>query len=85
MTAGLPLMTIVFTPLTKGVLQPFELSGAMSATDAAIRKKIYGSVTRALINSNEEMAYITKVVKSLDKSGLLTKETSKTIKNETKE
>ena len=39
----------------------------MSATDAAIQKKIYGSSTKALIISNEEMEDIIKIVKSLQK------------------
>ena len=40
MTAGLPLMTSVLTPLAKSVLLPFGSSTAMSATNAAIQKKI---------------------------------------------
>ena len=43
MTTGLPL----------NVLLPLWLSGVMSAPDAAIQKKIYGSGTSALIISNE--------------------------------
>ena len=38
----------------------------------------------ALIVSNEEMGDIMKIVKSLEESGLLTKEISETIKNESK-
>ena len=57
----------------------------MSASDAAIQKKIYGSETTALIISNEEMKDIMKIVKSLKESGLLVKEISETIKNEAKE
>ena len=40
LTAGLPLMKSVLTPLVKTVLLPFVLSAAISATDAAIQKKI---------------------------------------------
>ena len=47
--------------------------------------KIYGSGTTALIISNEEMENIMKIVKSYEKSGLLVKGISETIKNETKE
>ena len=47
MTAGLPLMKNVLTPLAKGVLIPLGLT---AATDAAIQKKS-GSVTTALIIS----------------------------------
>ena len=57
----------------------------MSAADAAIQNKIYGSGTTALIISNEEMEDIMKIVKSLEESGLLIKGTSEKIKNETKE
>ena len=39
MTAGLPLMKTVFTPLAKIVLIPLGLTAA----DKAILKKIYGS------------------------------------------
>ena len=57
----------------------------MSASDAAIQKKIYGSETTALIISNEEMEDIMKLVQSLEESGLLIKEISQTIKNEARE
>ena len=40
MAPGLPLFKSVFTPLAKSVLLPFGLSAAMSAIDAAIKKKI---------------------------------------------
>ena len=39
MTAGLPLMKSVLSPLAKNVLLPFGLSAPMSATDTAIKKK----------------------------------------------
>ena len=39
MTAGLPLMKSVLTPLAKNILLPFGLSPAMSATDSSIKKK----------------------------------------------
>ena len=63
MTAGLPSMKSARTPLAKSVLIPLGLSAGMSATDAAIHKKIYGSGTTALIISNEEMEDIMKIVK----------------------
>ena len=83
----------VLTPSAKSVLLPLGLSAGMSAADAAIQKKIYGPGcpsdlalrTTALIISNEEMEDIIKIVKSLEESGLLIKEISETIKNETKE
>ena len=73
MTAGLPLMKSVFTPLAKSILLPLGLSVGMSTVDAAIQKKIYGSGTKALIFSNKEMEDIIKILKSLEESGLLIK------------
>ena len=68
-------------PLAKSVLMLLGLTAAMSATDAAIQKKIYGSdcpldlalQTTALIISNEEIQDIMNIVKSLEESGLLIK------------
>ena len=57
----------------------------MSAADAAIQKKIYGSGTTALIIANEELEDIMEIVTSLEESGLLVKGISGTIKNETKQ
>ena len=93
MKAGLPLMKSVLTSLGKSVLIPLGLSAGMPAVNAAIQKKIYGSgcpldlasSAAALIISNEEMEDIMKIIKSLEKSGLLTKLISETIKNEVKE
>ena len=85
MTAGLPLMKSVFTPLAKSVLIPLGLSAGILVADAAIQNKIYGSVTTALIISNEEMENIMKIVKSLEESGLLIKGITETIKNEAKD
>ena len=48
MTAGLLLMKKVITPLAKSVLLPLGLSAVMSAADAAIQKKIYGSRTKLI-------------------------------------
>ena len=57
----------------------------MSAADAAIQKKIYGSGTTVLTISNEEMEDTIKIVKSLDESRLLIKGISETIKSEAKQ
>ena len=73
MTAGLPLMKTVLTPLAKRVLLPFQLSARMLAADAAIPKKIYGSGrpldlasrTTELIISKEEIEDVMKIVKSI--------------------
>ena len=61
------------------------LTGATSATDAAIHKRMFGSGFTTLIISNEEMNDIMKIVKCLEESGLLIKGVSKTMKNESKE
>ena len=85
MTAGLPVMKSVFTPLGKSVLVPLGLTTAASATDAAVQKKVYGSGTTVLIFSNKEMDDIIKIVKSLEESSLSTKGVSETIKKEARE
>ena len=87
----LPLIGNILKPLAKSVLIPLGLTAA-SATDAAIHKKMFGSgahpldlATRTtLIISNEEMNDNMKIVKSLEKSGLLIKGVSETIKTEGK-
>ena len=48
----------------------------------AIHKKVFRSRTTTLLVSNEEMNDIKKVIKSLEISGLLVKDISKTIKND---
>ena len=45
---------------------------------------MFGSGTTTLILINEEMNHIMKIVKSLGESGLLIKDASETVKNETK-
>ena len=81
---ALPLMTNVLIPLTKSVLVPLGLTAAMSATDAAIQKNIFGSRMTTLIFSNEEFDDIMKIVKCLEDVGLLIKSVSETIENEVK-
>ena len=85
MTTHLPLMKSVLTPLTKSVLLPLGLSVGMSASDADVQKKIYGSGSTALIISNEEMEDVIEIVTSLEESELPIKGISETNKNETKE
>ena len=46
MTAGLPLIKSVFTPLAKSVLLSLGLSEGISAADAAVQRKIHGSSRR---------------------------------------
>ena len=80
----MPLIGNVLKPLAKIVLIPLGLTGASSAADAAIHKKIFGSGTTTLITSNEEMNDIMKIVKFLEEAGLLIKGVDETIKNEAK-
>ena len=68
---GLLLIGNVLKPLAKNVLIPLGLTAAASATDAAIHNKMFGAGVTTLIISNEEMSNITKIVKSLEESGLL--------------
>ena len=63
----------VLKTLAKSVLIPLRLRAPASATDAAIHKKILGSGATTLIISNEEIIDITKIIKFLQKSGLLIK------------
>ena len=83
---GLPLIKNVNKPLAKSVLIPLGLTAATSAADAGIHKKILGSENMTtLITSNNEMADIIKIVKSLEDSGLLLKRITETVQNEVKE
>ena len=80
----LPLIESVLKPLAKNALIPLELIAAKAATDADIHKEMLKSGIATLIISNEQINDITKIVKSLEASGLLTKGVSETIKNEVK-
>ena len=80
---GFPLMNDVLLP--KKVKIQSKLTVAASATDAAIHQKMFWSGNTILIILNEEMNGIMEIVKSLEKSGLLIKSVSQTIKSETKE
>ena len=78
----------VIKPLAKSVLIPLGLTAAASAAEAEIHKKILGSGHNniiALITSNNEIEDITKTVKSLEDSGLLSKGVTETVQNEVKE
>ena len=65
---GLPVIENVLKKLAKSVLISFELTAAASATDAALRKKMFGPGFTTLIISNEEMNDIMNIVKSLEES-----------------
>ena len=73
------------TSLGKNILAPLGLSPAMSAIDAAIQKKMYGSGNTTLILSENDMNDMIKIVKALEEHDVLLKGITKTIKNETKE
>ena len=82
---GLSLMKSAIQPLVKSVLVPLGLAAASTA-DAVIHKKVLGSGhSTNLIISNDEMEDISKIVKSLEDSGVLLEGVSETIKNEAKE
>ena len=68
---GLPLIKNVIKLLAKNVLIPLELTATEPATDEAIHKKFLKSGTTTLIISNDEMADIIKIVKSLEDSVFL--------------
>ena len=81
---GLPLMKSVITPLAKSVLIPLGLTAA-SAADAGIHKKILGlDNNTTIIISNKDMDDLTKIVKSLEDSGLLLKGITESVQNEIK-
>ena len=83
---GLPLIKHVIKALAKSVLIPLGFTGAASAPDAGIHKKILGSGNMTtLIISNDEIEDIIKIVKSLENSGLLLKGFIETVQNEVKE
>ena len=75
----------VAVTLAKNILAPLAITGAASAIDAGIQKKMHGFGTTTLIISNEEMNDIIKILQDLEDSNILLKEGTKTIENETKE
>ena len=78
-----PLMKVAM-PLAKNVLTPLGLTAAMSAVDGSIQKKIRGDGIKLVIEQ-EDMNDIIKTIEALENSGILLKEVTKTIENETKE
>ena len=71
--------------LGKNILGTLGLSAAMSATDAAIQKKMYGSGRKTVRFSNKDLDDMTKIVKALEDSDVLIKGVTKTLKNDIKE
>ena len=88
MASGLPLMKSVLIPLAKSVLILIGSSAGMSAVNTDIQKKMYesgrlldlASPATALIISNGEVEDIMKIAKLPEKSELLIKGISETIK-----
>ena len=78
-----PLMKVAI-PLAKNVLAPLGITAAASAIDAGIQKKIHGSGTTTLINSNDELNDEIKIVQALEDFNILLKGVTKTVKNKTK-
>ena len=78
----MPLIVNVLKTLVKSVLVPLGLKAAASATDTAIRKKMFGSDTKTLVFSNEDLNDMMKIVKSLEESVFLIKGVSETAENE---
>ena len=68
----------------KNILAPLGLSATMSATDAAIQKKMYGSGNKTLIISSNDLNDLIKIATALEEHDILLKGTTKTIKNNTK-
>ena len=64
----------------KNILAPLGLSATMSATDAAIQKKMYSSGNTTLINSNDDMKDLIKIVTALEDHDILLKGISKKLK-----
>ena len=56
----------------------------MSATDAAIQKKMYESRTKTVKFSNKDLDDMTKIVKTLEDSDVLMKGITETLKNDIK-
>ena len=76
-------MKNVLQPLARNVLIALGLT-ATPAADTGIHKRIVGSEMAILIISIQNMEDIIKRFKSFENSGLLIKDVTKTIENETK-
>ena len=68
----------------KNILAPLRLSAAMSATDAAFERKMYGSGNKTLMISNNDLNDLIKITTALEEHDILLNGMSKTIKNKIK-
>ena len=73
----------VTVPLLKSILAPLGITGAASAIDAEIQKKIHGSGTTTSLILNKAMKDIMEIFHALEDSNILFK--GVTFKNETKQ
>ena len=71
---------LLLKPSAKSVLIRLVLTAAASTTDLSIHKEIFGSGQTTLTISNKKINDVTKIVKSLEESGLLIEEVSQTIR-----
>ena len=78
-----PLMKVAM-PLAKNVLASLGLTATMSAIDGGIQKKKRSDGIKLMIE-NEDMNDIMKIIKALEKSGILLSGVGKTVENEVKE
>ena len=62
----LPLIKTVIKSLAKSALIPSGWTGAASAADARIHKRILGFGTTTLVISNDEIKDIMKIIKSIE-------------------
>ena len=85
MTAGLPLMKNVLTPLAKSILIPLGLTVAASAKEEVIQKNVFRSSMTASIMSNKETEDIIEIVNFFEESVLMIKRVSGRTKNEAAE
>ena len=63
----------VTVPLLKSILAPLGITGAASAIDAEIQKKIHGSGTTTSLILNKEMKDIMEIFHALEDSNILFK------------
>ena len=68
----------------KNILALLGLSATMSATDAVIQRKMYGSENKTLIISNNDLNDLIKIATALAEHDILLKGTNKAIKNKNK-
>ena len=66
----------------KNILAPLGLSAAMSATDAAIQKKVHCYGIKTVKFSNKDLDDRTKIVKALENSDVLMKGLTERLKDD---